>query len=201
VPIPQVCDLSFSPVCGCDDVTYDNPCAAATAGISVAKAGECDAGNTTCGARAGDTCATDEYCYYTPAALCGRADATGTCTKIPEDSACITVSDPVCGCDGITYGNACEAKRAGASVDHTGECASSGTCGGLLGAQCSNGYFCNFPSTMACGNADGLGVCNPIPAACTQQVDPVCGCDGNPYSNSCQANANGVSVASKGDCK
>jgi len=196
---PQACDLVYSPVCGCDSMTYGNDCAAASVGVSVAKTGECAGGpGKSCGGRGGGTCATDEYCMYTPAAMCGRADAPGTCTKV-VDGACTANFDPVCSCDGMTYGNACEAGRAGASVDHTGACGD--TCGGLLGAECKSGFFCNYPLAMACGNADGTGNCTAIPQVCNDIAAPVCGCDGKPYANACEANAEGTSVAKNGACK
>ena len=44
----------------------------------------------------------------------------GTCETIPEG--CVLIVEPVCGCDGRTYNNACEAARVGVSVDHWGPC-------------------------------------------------------------------------------
>jgi TILa domain/Kazal-type serine protease inhibitor domain len=38
---PDACEEQYSPVCGCDGVTYGSPCAAATGGINVAYTGEC----------------------------------------------------------------------------------------------------------------------------------------------------------------
>jgi hypothetical protein len=197
---PQVCDAVYAPVCGCDGMTYGNDCAAASAGVSVAKTGAC-ATSGSCGGRGGGTCSATEYCKYEPADICGRADATGTCTNRPE-GACLTNYDPVCGCDGVTYGNACEATHFGASVDHTGTCsAPSDTCGGLLGTACKSGFFCNYPTATACGNADGTGNCTAIPQICNDINAPVCGCDGKPYANGCEANAKGTSVANQGACK
>ena len=203
VPKPMACDEILQPVCGCDDKTYGNDCMAAEAGVSVAKTGECASTvGKTCGGRGGGTCAGDEYCNYTPAAMCGRADATGTCTKIFEGG-CTADFNPVCGCDGMTYGNACGAGVAGVAIDHTGECAAKGdTCGGFAAFTCDGAdEFCDYPAAAACGAADGSGTCKTKPQICPAISDPVCGCDGKPYGSPCNANAAGVSVLNKGACK
>jgi hypothetical protein len=38
-------------------------------------------------------------------------------------------------------------------------------------------------------------------AACTQNYDPVCGCNNVTYGNSCEANAAGVKSFTQGACK
>jgi hypothetical protein len=38
---PQMCTLDFTPVCGCDGVTYSNSCGAAAAGVSIDYLSEC----------------------------------------------------------------------------------------------------------------------------------------------------------------
>lgn len=176
--IPEVCTDDVAPVCGCDNVTYINPCAAAAAGSNVASLGECprvcakDAeclsgevcenaicvpGPGSCGGRIGDTCAADQFCNIPDG--CGFADETGTCTDIPL--ACPDVYLPVCGCTGMTYGNDCEAAAAGISIASTGECPRACT----KDLECNRGEVCTdmlcvLPtSPVTCGGRTG-GVCN-----------------------------------------
>src|SRR5262245_54842822 len=50
-------------------------------------------------------------------------------------------------------------------------------CGGLRGEQCDSGEYCDFDADAACGAADQTGTCEDIPETCTEQFQPVCGCD------------------------
>ena len=184
--IPTACPDIYRPVCGCDGETYGNECEAASAGVSVASEGECE---TTEGCRSSRECLRGQYCMFET----GACAAPGVCESRPEG--CPDLWDPVCGCDGTTYGNACEAATAGVSVASMGECASTDACSS--NRECDLTDYCAF-RPLTC---DGPGACEPRPDACPGIYDPVCGCDGRTYSNSCVAASSGANVASRGVCE
>ncbi len=124
MPIPTECPTVWAPVCGCDGVTYENECKAAAAGMSVDHLGSCE--DRPCGGLGPyPPCEPDEFCDVPPG-TCGDPSVIGVCRPIP--SGCPNVWDPVCGCDGVTYGNACEAHAAGVSIAHPGECGLGACC-------------------------------------------------------------------------
>lgn len=93
---------------------------------------------------------------------------------------CLQVYDPVCGCDGRTYGNACEANCAGVKSYKEGACGGS-----------------NLKTLTQAEPCKG----KPIPfCMCPHVYDPVCGCDGITYSNSCFATCAGVKSYKEGAC-
>ncbi len=89
-----------------------------------ADAGSADAGETDAGMAMGPACEPNGN-FCTEEQFCQRSvgfcRGPGTCR--PHAESCDgEPEEPVCGCDGEDYVNACEAGRAGTSVDRMGPC-------------------------------------------------------------------------------
>ena len=142
-----------------------------------------------------EPCAGDGFCEV-PAGVCTSPLDAGICVDVGD--ACPELYQPVCGCDGVTYGNDCERRRARVQKSTDGACAGS-ICGTIAGLPCPDGAFCELPEAT-CASADLAGTCVPQAEACTLQWDPVCGCDGRTYGNDCERQAAGVSKDRDGEC-
>ena len=122
----------------------------------------------------------------------GDCNGVGVITIRPN--ACPAIWDPVCGCDGRTYANACEAAKAGVNILSRGQCQLA-TC--TDNNDCPEGFYCY----KVTGNCDGVGTPVQRPTSCPEVWEPVCGCDGQTYSNACVAAMFGVNVAYEGRCQ
>ena len=150
-----VCGTVYEPVCGCNGVTYLNACVAEAAGVTSYTTGQCNGS-----------------CYYPEYAVASSEVVLDWANGIISES-CGNTSNPVCGCDGITYLNPCLASASGVIKYTYGSCDS----------------LCVDPNSIS--NA----------ANCGLNDDPVCGCNDVTYGNACLAQAAGVVSYTTGPCQ
>ena len=107
--------------------------------------------------------------------------------KINPDAVCTTDYDPVCGCNGVTYMNACAADAAGVINYTAGPCSDNNGCYDPVYVVTNSGTNVNY--------TDGA-----ITVSCDDYEEPVCGCNGVTYMNSCYAEASGITFYTQGSC-
>lgn len=151
------CPANYDPVCACETITFGNGCTAEAFGFQNYTQGSC----------------LEQKCYSEPVK---RA--------LYNTIACPSEPDYVCGCNGITYRNECEALRNGVLVSTPG--------------RCDYGTDINLDSLIeeGCFNPDNIDIVRACPAV----IDPVCACGVIQFSNSCEAEAAGFQNWKQGGC-
>lgn len=138
------------------------------AGAVSTSAGQTGGGATSdpvlCGGAYASECASEKVCSFDT--TCGTV---GSCVRKP--SSCDEQDLPTCACDGKTYANPCEARKAGVAPQHDGACdeASQFMCGPY---RCEQGQYC--VDKGADGDTIWRYACLSLPEACAGTASCAC---------------------------
>jgi Kazal-type serine protease inhibitor domain len=91
-------------------------------------------------------CGPAEYCDRRVTGRCPSGLNAGICR--PRPAVCSSAFQPVCGCDDLTYLNACEAAQAGTAIVQESQCPP--LCDVLTGASCPGAAVCVIDPVDAC---------------------------------------------------
>jgi len=174
-PKGVACPEMYDPVCGCDFVTYSNPCKAQIAGVSISHTGACKHPPDTGGV------------YPKP----GDPNEPDHSDPMPPDgdNNNVVITQP---------GNNVGDKRK-CAVGPSAPLEFQALCGDM--GDDGREFFCRL-QTGVCNDRDNAhwGMCAPKPVMCTMIYAPVCGCDFVTYSSDCAAEGAGVSISHVGPC-
>nr|CAH7713081.1 unnamed protein product [Callosobruchus chinensis] len=188
---PSSCEPVMRPVCSKDGRTFPSECElrrAACSGrsnIEIAYAGVCGEKGP----------CTDHNCQF--GATCVERSGTAHC----ECPHCSAEFQPVCGSDGISYGNECKLKLEACKHRREINVLYEGPCNGCENKKCDFYSVCESD-----GATEGRCVCPQTCSDVKLTNGTVCGTDGVTYGNECELRLNScktkqyVLLAYKGNC-
>lgn len=192
-PAACVCTANYDPVCGKNGKTYSNSCEADCEGIAVNSKGACEEPVETKNSGGASTDSSK------------KSSSPGSCV-------CPMVWKPVCTKNGKTRGNKCEARCRGETIAREGECdikvdqIDKAVAAEENNKQSQGDKVQQRVSSLSAEEArlpsSNVPMKPPrkLNCVCIQLWAPVCGTDGNTYSNSCEARCHGMTVAREGEC-
>jgi hypothetical protein len=204
------CPEIYEPVCGIDGRTYSSTCEALRVCVPIDHPGEC-IDSPVCDDQ-------DEDGYSPDGGGCGPIDCDDNDPSKNPGAICTMEFSPVCGVDGNTYGNPCEADRECVEIAYPGECNDDPVCTVRPDLLCTTEYdpVCGVDGNTygnpceadrECVEIAHPGECNDDPVCtvrpdliCTTEYDPVCGVNGRTYGNACEAGRACVEIAHRGRC-
>jgi hypothetical protein len=137
---PEMCEMVYEPVCGCNDMTYGNDCERQRAGVWRNHRGECRGPELLCTIIVDsilgiidEGCPGSMFCELPPdncpanvVTPVDTVDIWGVCVD-PLDCSnpplpCVDEATSVCGCSSVQYENDCARRNAGDQVACCGDC-------------------------------------------------------------------------------
>ena len=118
----------------------------------------------------------------------------------PSGAAGAPTGDPGGANGGGASGGAVAGAGGSAGAGAGGGGGTAGQCRCSDGKCCGSDQLCEIPTGACLAVAVPDGACVPRPTVCNASTQPVCGCDGNTYSNDCYRQMAGTPKQMDGGC-